>query len=634
MNILSLENVSKSYGTRMLFDQISFHMDEYDKVGLIGINGTGKSTLLNVMAGTDVPDFGNIIIPRGITIEYLPQNPSLDLQATILEQVFKGDSPVLQLIRTYQSTLDIASGNPNDKTLQSKLLQLSSDMTSINAWDLESQVKTVLSRLGIRNFNDRIGNLSGGQRKRVALASALITPCDLLLLDEPTNHLDLDAIDWLEKYLQRRKGALLMTTHDRYFLDRVVNKTIELDQGKMYVYSGNYEYYLEKKMERKALEIAVEEKRQNLYRKELEWMRRGARARSTKQKARIQRFEELQRAEHPVQEEKLDISVGHSRLGKKVIEIEDISIRFAGLELIKDFSYLLIRDDRVGVIGANGAGKSTLLKILSGYLQPDSGNVHIGSTVKIAFLSQESDDIPGELRAIEYIKDAAEFIRTADGFSISARQMMENFLFPSELQWTPIARLSGGEKRRLYLLRKLMDAPNVLLLDEPTNDLDIDTLQVLENYIDEFNGAVIAVSHDRCFLDRTCQKIFSFEGEGIILEHTGNYTEFMNHKTENPVSGQENAQPVEKPREGRTKTPRLRFTYHEQKEYDQIDADIEELVKQITDLEIEMEKAKSDYIQLEKLVTQKDQLEDQLLYKMERQEYLSDLEKQIQKSRM
>lgn len=630
MNIISLENVSKSYGEKLLLDHISFYMEDSDKIALIGINGTGKSTLLNIIAGNEEADTGSIKIPRRITIEHLPQNPCFDPQVTILEQVFKGDSPALNLIRTYQSTLETAARNPSNKKLQAELLQLSAHITAMNAWDLESQVKTILSRLGIRNFEDRMGSLSGGQRKRVALAGALIAPCELLLLDEPTNHLDHDTVDWLEKYLQKRKGALLMTTHDRYFLDRVVNKTIELDGGKMYLYNGNYAYFLEKKMERKTLEIAVEEKRQNLYKNELEWIRRGARARSTKQKARIQRFEELQKSVHSIEEDKLDISVGHSRLGRKIIEIDKISMQFSELELIKDFSYVLLKDDRVGVIGANGAGKSTLLKILNGSLQPDCGEIHTGSTVRIAFLSQESEDMPGDMRAIEYIKDTAEFIRTADGSIISARQMMENFLFPSELQWTPIARLSGGEKRRLYLLKKLMDAPNVLLLDEPTNDLDIDTLQVLENYLNEFRGAIIAVSHDRCFLDRTCRRIFSFEGQGKILEHTGNYEDFMVFKKENLAAADvKNAKTVNRTGEDRAKSPRPKFTYREKMEYEQIEADIEELENKLSALEIEMAEVSSDYLQLERLVRQRDQLEEELLYKMERQEYLTDLDRQI-----
>ncbi|MFA6809278.1 MAG: ABC-F family ATP-binding cassette domain-containing protein, partial [Eubacteriales bacterium] len=518
MNVLSVENLSKSYGERILLSKISFTIEDTNKIGLIGINGTGKSSLLNLLVGNDLPDSGEIGIPKNIKIEHLQQNPEFDPEATVLKQVFKGNSPVMQIIREYEKILEDISGNPKDINLQKKLLELTSEMNSLDAWTFENQVKTILNKLGITNFSAKMGTLSGGQRKRVALASALITPCDLLLLDEPTNHLDNWTIDWLERYLLERKGAVMMITHDRYFLDRVANKTFELDSGNLYVYSGNYSEFLEKKAERNLLEYSMEEKRQNLYRRELEWIRKGARARTTKQKARIQRFDELEKSKIPTDDSSIDISIAHSRLGKKILEISHLSKGFNGNTLIKDFNYILLRDDRIGIIGDNGKGKTTLLNLIIGNIFPDSGKIDIGDTVKIGYFSQQSEDMDTSIRAIEYIKKSAEFVTTADGTRISASQMMERFLFTDDMQWTYISRLSGGEKRCLYLLNILMKSPNLLLLDEPTNDLDIDTLRVLESYLDDFKGAVILVSHDRYFLDRTCNKIFSFEEQGEIIK--------------------------------------------------------------------------------------------------------------------
>ncbi len=637
MTILSVENVSKSYGERTLLDNISFTMEDYDKVGLIGINGIGKSTLLNLICGLDSPDSGTITTSRGITIEYLTQNPEFNPHATVIEQVLKGDSLAMKVIREYQLTLEDIISKPDNVDLQVLLAELTSQITILDAWHLESQVKTILNKLGIRNYEERMANLSGGQRKRVALASALITPCDLLLLDEPTNHLDNDTIEWLEKYLANRKGALLMITHDRYFLDRVVNKMFELDYGKLYIYDCSYSRFVEKKIERKSLESAIEAKRTSLYRKELEWIRTGPRARRTKQKARIQRFEELKESMGGLDDSsKLEISVAHSRLGKKTLEITNVTKSYDGRPVIKNFAYILLRNDRIGIIGDNATGKSTLLNILAGKIETDSGSIGIGSTVKIAYLSQESDDMNCNLRAIEYIKNTAEYITTAEGSKISAGKMMERFLFPADLQWTPIARLSGGEKRRLYLLKVLMDAPNLLLLDEPTNDLDINTLQVLENYIDEFNGAVISVSHDRYFLDRTCHKIFSLEGSGDIIIHVGNYSDFLEYKTVdlNQSSLEITSKINEHIRNDKSKQRPLKFTYKEQLEYNTIDADIETLENELSRLDDEMSAISSDFIKLQELFKRKEQTEEDLLYKMERQEYLRNLERQLKNTKV
>lgn len=634
MNVVSVENIRKSYGEKILFDNVSFYIDDTDKIGLIGINGTGKSTLLKLLVGYDAPDSGTIKIPKDVFIEYLPQNPEFDYEATVLEQVFKGNSPAIKAIREYELILDEMAQRPKDSTLQNKLIKASAEVNALDAWELESQVKTILTKLGVRDFTAKIGTLSGGQKKRVALAGALITPCDLLVLDEPTNHMDNETIDWLESYLDSRKKALLIITHDRYFLDRVVNKTIELDCGSLYTYQGNYSYFVEKKIERKQLESTLEKRRQNLYKKELEWIRTGAKARTTKQKARIQRFEELKDTKYTTDDTKLDISVGHARLGKKIIEINNISKSFNKTYLIKDFSYILLKNDRIGIIGNNGIGKSTLLNILAGKFSPDRGAIDIGVTVKIGYFSQESEDMDQNLRAIEYIKNTAEFITTADGTKISASQMMERFLFPPDLQWAYISKLSGGEKRRLYLLQVLMGTPNVLLLDEPTNDLDIDTLKVLEEYLDEFNGAVISVSHDRYFLDRTCDRIFSFEGQGIILEHTGNYSDFMEYKKlTQKAEAKENAEKKQQQtKKVRERQPKPKFSYKEKLEYENIGTEIVTLENDLSHLEEEIAKNISNYVKLQELMIKKDELEEKLLYKLERQEYFEDLEERITNS--
>ncbi|NFD30838.1 ABC transporter ATP-binding protein [Clostridium botulinum] len=636
MIIVTVENICKSYGEKTLFKDVSFTISDEDKIGLIGVNGTGKSSLLKIVTGEDSPDGGTITIPKGATIEYLDQNPDLDPNATILEQVFKGNSKIMSVIGEYEKALDLISKNPEDEKLQNHLLALTSEMDSLDAWDLESKIKTVLTKLNVTDFDKKIKELSGGQKKRVALCSALISPCDLLVLDEPTNHMDNDTIDWLENYLQTRKGALLMVTHDRYFLDRVVNKTLELDYGTMYTYNCNYSQFVEKKAERKALENSLEEKRQSLYKKELEWIRAGVQARGTKQKARIKRFEELEESSFNHNSNDIDISVAHSRLGKKIINIENLTKKFEEKTLIKDFNYILLRNDRIGIVGSNGMGKSTLLNIITNKINSDSGSIDIGTTVNIAYFSQHSEDMDPNLRAIEYIRETAEFITTADGTKISASQMMERFLFTDDMQWCYISKLSGGEKRRLYLLKILMTAPNVLILDEPTNDLDIDTLKVLENYIDEFNGPVISVSHDRYFLDRTCNKILHFEGNGKISEYIGNYSDFIYRKKEisNITSKEEKTNKALKENNSqKEKTSKLKFSYKEKLEYENIDKEIEKLEEKLSKLEEEVEINASDFMRLEDLLKDKDKVEEELLFKMERQEYLENLAKEIEENK-
>ena len=525
MNLMTLENISKSYSEKVLLKDISLGINEGEKIGIIGVNGTGKSTLLKIIAGAEFCDDGTITKANRVRVEYLPQNPDYNEDFTVLQQVFKGTSSEMKLLLEYQETLDSLSKNYNDD-LNNKLISLQEKIDTLNLWDIESEAKTVLTKLGITNFNQKVKELSGGQRKRVSLASALITPCELLILDEPTNHLDNDTIDYLEEYLNSRRGSLIMITHDRYFLDRVSNRIIELDKGRLFSYDGNYSTFLEKKMERLALESSMEEKRQNLIRKELAWVKRGAKARTTKQKARLQRFDELVNQDTYTPDEKMDISVGSTRLGKKIIEMHHISKKFDNKILIDDLDYTIARTDRIGIIGKNGMGKSTLIKILSGEILPDSGHIEIGETVKIGCFSQDDSHMHPDMRAIDYVKEASDYIETADGTKISASQMCEKFLFNSTMQYSFIGNLSGGERRRLHLLRTLMLAPNVLLLDEPTNDLDIATLNILEDYLDEFSGIVITVSHDRYFLDRICNKIFAYEGIGKIHIFTGNYSDY------------------------------------------------------------------------------------------------------------
>ncbi|AOY77978.1 ABC-F family ATP-binding cassette domain-containing protein [Clostridium formicaceticum] len=632
MNLLSAENISKSYSEKQLLNRISFGINEGDKIGVIGINGTGKTTLLKIIAGLETPDEGRVIKGNAVRIEYLPQNPYFDAKASVLQQVFRGNSPVMRLIRDYQEAIY----DPN--TPNEKIIKLTHDMDALEAWNIESEAKMILTKLGIGDYNARVGTLSGGQRKRIALAAALIQPSELLILDEPTNHLDNDTIEWLEQYLNKRKGALLMITHDRYFLDSVVNEMLELDRGNIYLYQGNYSSFLEKKLEREQIEAANEKKRQNLLRKELAWIKRGAKARTTKQKARIDRFEKLSEENKYVPDESVEISVASTRLGKKVIEMKHINKSFDGKKVIDDFSYTLLRNDRIGIIGANGRGKSTLLNIMSSRLQPDVGEIEIGETVKIGVYAQENQHMQEDLRVIEYIKEAAEYVTTAEGDKITASQMLERFLFPSHLQWTPIGKLSGGEKRRLYLLSVLMASPNVLFLDEPTNDLDIETLTILEDYLEDFKGAVIAVSHDRYFLDRMAEKIFAFEDKGKIIEYTGNYSDFKINYAINKIEEPSHIS-IKKSKEADGKTSNLskekplKFSFKEQREYEEIDDIIAGLEEKIQEKQEKIHEASSDYARLQQLLNEKEMLEQQLEEKMERWMYLNDLADAIAKEK-
>ncbi|KPU43761.1 putative ABC transporter ATP-binding protein [Oxobacter pfennigii] len=594
MNLLSAESISKSYIDRILLNNVSLGINEGDKIGVIGINGTGKTTFLKIIAGVEVPDSGRIVKANAVNIEYLPQNPEFDYDSNVLEQVLKGNSD------------------------------------SHDTWTIESEAKTVLTKLGIYDFNAKLGILSGGQKKRVALAEALLNPSQLLVLDEPTNHLDNETIEWLEQYINRRKGALLMVTHDRYFLDRVVNKIIEIDRGNIYTYEGNYGSFIEQKLEREAIEAANEKKRQSILRKELQWIRRGAKARTTKQKARIQRFEELSGQNVELNNDKLDISVAGSRLGRKVIELQNISKSFGDNLIIKNFTYTLLREDRIGIIGSNGMGKTTLLNILNGTILPDNGNVEIGETVRIGIFSQENVEMDYTLRVIEYIREGAEIITTADREKINASQMLERFLFPPSMHYTPISKLSGGEKRRLYLLRILTQAPNALLLDEPTNDLDIETLTILEDYLDSFKGAVIAVSHDRYFLDRMAEKIFVFEGDGQIIQYTGNYSDYRLDDKDNKENKPDRDKTInEKSRPERAKDKPLKFTFKEQREYEVIDDELKSLEEKIQEIDLLIEQASSDYTELQKLLEQKAGAEKELEEKMERWIYLNELADKI-----
>ncbi|QBD84736.1 ABC transporter ATP-binding protein [Clostridium tetani] len=641
MNLISVENLSKSYGEKSLINNISFSINEGDKIGIIGINGTGKSTLLKIIAGIESYDNGTIITKNNMVVEYLPQNPYFDENSNVIQQVFKGTSSIMKTIRDYENLLEEVELNPEDETLQKKLMDLTSKMDNLNLWQIESEAKAILTTFGITNFYEKVKNLSGGQKKRIALCSSLVNPCDLLILDEPTNHMDNEIISWLEEYLNKRKGALVMITHDRYFLDRVTNKIFEISKGQLYTYLGNYSIFLEKKIEREELERSSEAKRQNLLKRELQWIKRGAKARSTKQKARIDRFNKLSEENIDLDDNKVEISTSFTRLGKKVIELKDISISFVDKTLIKDFSYIVLPKDRIGIVGSNGLGKSTLVKILSGDLIPDKGTIEIGETVKVGYFSQEWKSVQNDLRVIEYIRETAEFITTSNGSKISASQMLERFLFTSEMQWSLINKLSGGEKRRLYLLKVLMEAPNVLLLDEPTNDLDTETLTILEDYLENFNGSVISVSHDRYFLDKIADKIFVFEGNGIIQKYTGNYSEcwekireirgddYEEFKKDLKKDNNKNSNEG-KNAKSRSKDKALKFSYKEKLEYEQIDEVIEDLEERIAKLDEEIAENTSNFQKLQELLNEKEDAEKLLEEKMERWTYLNELAEKIE----
>ena len=536
MSIFTLQSVTKDFGIKEILKGASFSLDATDKVGLIGTNGSGKSTLLKMIAGLEPIDGGQILVNSGVEIVYLPQQPELDENHTVIEQVFADSGEQMALVREYEEISAKLAHTPEDdsKQLMSRLSAVMQQMEATGAWELETNAKIILTKLGIEDFNAKVGSLSGGYRKRIALAAALLSEPDVLLMDEPTNHLDAESVEWLQSYLSRYRGAILLITHDRYFLDRVTNRIIEIDRGDIYTYSGNYSYYLEKKALAEESEISSQRKHQGVLRRELEWLKRGPKARSTKQKARIGRIDEMQTKEFKQVQGKVDIATPGRRIGKKVIELNNVAKGYGERTLIKDFTYEFEPEDRVGIIGGNGAGKSTLMDIITGRIQPDSGSVEIGSTIHIGYFDQHSDELLAALnenqRAIEYIKEVGEFVQIADGTKITASQMLERFLFPGDQQYAPIHKLSGGEKRRLFLLRVLMSAPNVLILDEPTNDLDVQTLAVLEEYLEDFNGCVIVVSHDRYFLDRTIEKIFALEPGGNLRQYPGNYSVYLDYK--------------------------------------------------------------------------------------------------------
>lgn len=625
MNLISMENICKSFGPNPLIDDISLGIDDGDKIGLIGLNGSGKTTLLKIIAGIIEEDSGDIIRKNNINIEYLPQKIEFEGDLTVIDQVFKGNSENIRLVKKYREA--VARNKPDPD----KILKLSEEMDRKNTWALESEAKAVLTRLGITGFKEKIKKLSGGQKKRVALASSLINPSDLLILDEPTNHLDSRTIEWLEEYLNARKGALLMITHDRYFLDRVVNRIIEIERGRLHTYQGNYNYYLEKKAQRVEREAGTARKTKSILRKELAWMKQGARARSTKQKARIDRYNDLKDRKFRLDKEEIDISVASTRLGRKIIEVKNIEKSFGDKKVIDDFSFTLLRDDRIGILGDNGSGKSTLLNIIAGELEADSGIIDIGETVNIGYFAQETEEMDDKTRAIEYIREFRETIETKDGESISASQMMERFLFPPNEQCTPIGKLSGGEKRRLYLLKILMNAPNILILDEPTNDLDIETLTVLEDYIDEFKGAVILVSHDRYMLDRLVERVFVFEEGGKVRGYTGNYNYFREQKIiedEIRLKEEEKQEKIKKDTSYKKDRP-IKLSYNEQREWETIDDEVAELEMKIEDIEAETLKYATDYEKLQELIEEQNDLETKLEEKMDRWLYLSELNEKI-----
>ena len=620
MNIINVENITKVYTERELFSKASFYVQEREKIGIVGINGTGKSTLLKIVAGLEEPDEGKVTCANHIVMNFLPQNPVFEASDSVLKGVMK------KIITT--------------------------EMDETHRWSMESDAKALLYKLGIFDLEQNIGELSGGQKKRLALVAAVLKPCDVLIMDEPTNHLDYDMVEWLEEFLRNWSGALIMVTHDRYFLDSVCNRIVEIDKGAIYSYDTNYSGFLERKAAREDSLRASERKRQSILRKEIEWMQRGARARSTKQKAHIQRYENLRDQKAPEIQEKVEMSSASSRLGRTTIEIENVCKSYGDIVCVKDFSYVLLKDDRIGFVGKNGCGKTTLMKMIAGLLEPDSGSIEVGQTVKIGYYCQEITYMDPSQRVIDYIKDTAEYVRTEDGL-VSASAMLERFLFPPEQQYSPIGKLSGGECRRLNLLRVLMEAPNVLIMDEPTNDLDTETLAILEDYLDNFQGIVITVSHDRYFLDRIARRIFAFEGNGKVVQYEGGYTDYMAKRPEvngntffggdyvsngngssygNRGATEDTKKPDSRDTWGHQK--KLKFTFKEQKEYETIESDIEKLEQEIAELDDAILKNATNYGKLNALSQEKEAKEELLMEKMERWEYLEDLARRIAESKI
>ena len=642
MGVITLQSVKKDFGIKEILKDASFSLNADEKVGLIGTNGSGKSTLLKMIAGIEPIDGGEIIVNPGAKVIYLPQQPDLDESRTVLEQIFADSGEQMNLVREYEEISDKLAKNPEDNQLLSRLGEVTQRMDIIGAWEVETNAKIILSQLGINDFDAIIGTLSGGYRKRIALATALLSEPDLLLMDEPTNHLDADSVEWLQSYLNRRNGALLLITHDRYFLDKVTNRIIEIDRGDFYTYSGNYSYYLQKKAEAEESAASSQRKFKGVLRRELEWLKRGPKARSTKQKARIDRISEMRSTEFKQAQGKVDISTASRRIGKKVIEVNNVSKSFGERTLFKDFTYEFSPEDRVGIIGENGAGKSTLINIITGKEQPDTGEVDIGSTVYIGYFDQHSEELIGasndSQRVIDYIKqEGAEFIETADGTRISASQMLERFLFPPNQQYAPINKLSGGEKRRLFLLRILMSAPNVLILDEPTNDLDVQTLAVLEDYLEDFKGCVIVVSHDRYFLDRTIDRIFAFEDTNI-REFPGNYSVYLDFKRAEEAKEKElqaelekskpkvETQKVETQVKKEDNKKKKRLSNWERKEFEQLEGKIAELEDEKTETEMALTKAAGDYSKVQELYEKVEKLKEEIEKKTERWMELAEID--------
>ncbi|MDB7816536.1 ABC-F family ATP-binding cassette domain-containing protein [Intestinimonas butyriciproducens] len=589
--LLSAEQISKTYGTRKVLDRVSLYLEAGQKLGVIGVNGTGKSTLLRILAGAEEPDEGRVSRDPNVRLNYLPQLPAFDEKNTVLEQVFAGVSPEARALAEYEA-------------------------------------KTILTRLGVPLFEQRVGALSGGQRKRVALCSALACPCDVLILDEPTNHLDSGMVAWLEDELRQFKGALVMVTHDRYFLERVVGRMVEVEGGALAFYEGNYDKYLEQKALREEMAQASERKRQAILRREYQWVMQGPTARGTKSRERLERYEALKSQSGPEERTALELSAVSSRLGKKTVELHGVSKSFAGRTVLRDFDLMLLREDRIGVVGRNGSGKSTLLNLIAGRLMPDSGEVVTGKTVRMGYFSQENPPMDPKMRVIDFVKEIGNSIETAEG-RVTASQLLEQFLFPADEQWAPIGKLSGGERRRLFLLSILAAAPNVLLLDEPTNDLDIQTLTILEDYLETFPGAVISVSHDRYFLDKTVRRIFEVGESGAVTEYVGNYTDYLDARKAEEKREKTVSAPAEKRRERPSGSKKLKFSYKEQREYENIDGEIAALEEQLAQIRTEQEAKASDYVALQALQSRESELEAALEEKMERWVYLNDLAEQI-----
>ncbi len=628
MNIISMENISKSFSQKPLIENMSFGIEDDDRIGLVGINGTGKSTFLKIISGHILPDSGNIVRAGNIRIGYLSQYLDTEEDMSVLEYVFKSDNILMHTIREFNNITNRLHSNPNDERLKKRLMECTAKMDALNAWSMESQAKTILHKLKILDTGQNIKELSGGQIKRVALAQALIQPSDLLILDEPTNHIDLDTINWLEQYLLTRKEALLLVTHDRYFLSRIVNRIIEIDKAKLYAYEGNFEDFLEKKAMRQEAAVSIEQKRRRLYVNELAWMRKGAKARTTKQKARIGRFEKIKEEKIEIKEDKLKIPTAYRRLGNKALEFHNVSKSFSGLKVIDDFSHIIKPGERIGIVGANGSGKTTLLNLIAGIIEPDSGTIDIGKTVKISYYRQNNEDMDPSIRMIDYIRETAQYVETESGQTISASQMLEQFLFEGPSQYSFIKNLSGGEKRRLLLTKVLIEKPNVLLLDEPTNDLDIQTLEALEEYLEYFKGVVLVSSHDRYFLEKTTDRLIAIKDDAVIEFYNDLVTYEISLALKKPKSPK-----VSKTIDLAKKAiPRKKFTYKEAREFEQVEEDIEKLEKEIAKTNKALQDAGSDYERLSDLAAAQSGLQKELNEKMERWVYLNEMAENMKKN--